>query len=279
MLRHHCKTCGNPLHGDDTHAECVSRLGKCSHCECFSLASLRSWLAFFSESDSTLAPSSFFPPRNLWEKNSGQRIWAAGDKRAHVGLMPTCLAVTAEERAFARPLHSTWSASLRCEWHDLIRCEWWRNRRQPFLWRLLMRKELSGSVTDPTLLPSPMRTSSESWQRLSMSSGSNGLHWGAIPLEGPLMAKARRDPRHGAEKEGCDARRFQQGLRSAVRVQTDLRSLVRKGVGPAHQCRNCQWSGLSILPAGYTGTPCASVLRQQVRGVAASASFRSESAR
>ncbi len=54
---------GNTLHADDTHAECVSRLGKlhadavlsgaeCSHCECFSLASQRSRLAFFSESDS-----------------------------------------------------------------------------------------------------------------------------------------------------------------------------------------------------------------------------------
>ncbi len=58
MPRHHCKTCGNPLHADDTHAEYVSRLGKshadaalsgadCSHCERFSLASLRSRSAFF----------------------------------------------------------------------------------------------------------------------------------------------------------------------------------------------------------------------------------------
>ncbi len=59
----HCKTCISPLHADDTHAECVSCLGKshadamlsgadCSHCESFSLASLRSRIAFFSESDS-----------------------------------------------------------------------------------------------------------------------------------------------------------------------------------------------------------------------------------
>ncbi len=63
MPHRHYKTCGNPLHADDTHANCVSRLGKsypdavlsraeCSHCECFSLAPLRSQLAFFSESDS-----------------------------------------------------------------------------------------------------------------------------------------------------------------------------------------------------------------------------------
>ncbi len=63
MPRRHCKTCRSPLQADDTHAECVSCLGKsladaalsgadCSHCESFSLASLRSRIAFFSESDS-----------------------------------------------------------------------------------------------------------------------------------------------------------------------------------------------------------------------------------
>ncbi len=97
----------------------------------------------------------------------------------------------------------------------------------------------------------------------------SGLCVSPGPLEGPPLAKARRDLRHGAQKEGCHDRRFQQGLGSAVRRQTDLRSLVRRGVGPAHQLsRNansvpCQ----SILPAGHTGTPCASTLRQQVRGV------------
>ncbi len=90
MLRRHCKTCGNPLHADDTHTECVSRLGKshadaafsgakCIHCDCFSLASLRSQLAFFSESDST-PRTPRFPLRDLWEKNSEQRICVAGEK-------------------------------------------------------------------------------------------------------------------------------------------------------------------------------------------------------
>ncbi len=50
------------------------------------------------------------------------------------------------ERAFVRPLHSTWSASLCCERHDLVWCEWWRNRWQPDA------KVLSGSVTDIALL-------------------------------------------------------------------------------------------------------------------------------
>ncbi len=86
------------------------------------------------------------------------------------------------------------------------------------------------------------------------------------PLEGPLLAKARRDLRHSAQKEGCHDRRFQQGLGSAVQGQTDLRYLVQRGVGPAHQLpRNASSvSGLSILPAGHKGTPCASTLRQQV---------------
>ncbi len=55
----------------------------------------------------------------------------------------------------------------------------------------------------------------------------------------------------------------------AVQGQTNLRSVVRGGIDPAHQLpRNASsMSGLSILPTGNTGTPCASMLRQQVRGV------------
>ncbi len=54
-----------------------------------------------------------------------------------------------------------------------------------------------------------------------------------------------------------------------MRGQTDLRSVVRGGIDPAHQLlRNASsMLGLSILPTGHTGTPCASTLRQQVRGV------------
>ncbi len=54
-----------------------------------------------------------------------------------------------------------------------------------------------------------------------------------------------------------------------MRGQTDLRPVVRRGVGPAHQLpRNASSvSGLSILPAGHSGIPCANTLRQQVRGV------------
>ncbi len=76
----------------------------------------------------------------------------------------------------------------------------------------------------------------------------SGLCISPGPLEGPDLAKARRDPRHGTQKEGCHDRRFQQG---AVRRQTNLRPVVRRGVVSAHQLpRNASSvSGLSILPA------------------------------
>ncbi len=69
----------------------------CCHCESFSLASLRFFL--FRK---RLRPSCLhilFLPRTCEEETVGQRIWAAGDKRAHVGSMPACLVVTAG-RAF-----------------------------------------------------------------------------------------------------------------------------------------------------------------------------------
>ncbi len=80
--------------------------------------------------------------------------------------------------------------------------------------------------------------------------GASGLCISPDPLEEPPLTKARRDSRHGAQKEGCHDRRIQQRLGSAVRGQTDLRSMVRGGIDPAHQLlRNASsMSGLSILP-------------------------------
>ncbi len=53
--------------------------------------------------------------------------------------------------------------------------------------------------------------------------GDSGLCISPGLLERPLLAKARRDLRHGEQKEGCHDSSFQQVLGSAVREQTDLR--------------------------------------------------------
>ncbi len=67
--------------------------------------------------------------------------------------------------------------------------------------------------------------------RMPPRNGDSGLCISPGPLEGPLLAKVRHDPRHGTQKEGCHNRCFQQGLGSVVRGQTDLRPVVWRGVG------------------------------------------------
>ncbi len=169
MLRHLCKMCRTSLHTDDTHAEGVSCLGE-SHADAALsggwLLSLRVQSCLSALADSflfreRLRPSCPFPPpprflplRDLWGKNSGQRIWVAGDKRAHVCSMPACLAVT-PERESIRPSSSLNMISvpprLRATWSHSVR------------------------VTAKWMTAFLMRSSSASWQRLSMSSGSKGL--------------------------------------------------------------------------------------------------------
>ncbi len=53
-----------------------------------------------------------------------------------------------------------------------------------------------------------------SWKR--PRNGDSGLCISPGPLEGLLLAKASRHPRHGAQKEGCHDSHFQQGLGSAL---------------------------------------------------------------
>ncbi len=84
MPRHHCKTCWTPLHADDSHALYVSCLGNphanttlsgadCFYSESFSLTSLRSQIAFFSESDSAPRALPFSSSQGHVRKNSGGR--------------------------------------------------------------------------------------------------------------------------------------------------------------------------------------------------------------
>ncbi len=84
MPRRYCGSCRSPLHADDGHSECVSCLGKshaddalagsdCSHCESISLASLRSQIAFFSESDRALPFSSSQGPVRKKQRGRGSQ--------------------------------------------------------------------------------------------------------------------------------------------------------------------------------------------------------------
>ncbi len=123
MPRRYCGSCRSPLHADDGHSECVSCLGKshvdaalagsdCSHCESISLASLRTRIAFFSESDPA--------PRALpFSSSQGP------------GSDPACLAF-ATQRDVSRPFFPTWPASLcKRERSGLVRGKWrWAGRWQ-----------------------------------------------------------------------------------------------------------------------------------------------------
>ncbi len=177
------------------------------------------------------------------------------------------------EHTVTQPMGFVPGSSYQCRWQQLSQ------RNEP--WQFSAMRPPSRKV--PPVRSKLSRECWALWQRLhryfswvcftcnpSSSWWSRGFHpRPGVTLEGHLLAKARRDPRHGAQKEGCHDRCFQQGLGSAVWGQTDLRPMVRRGVGPAHQLpRNASSvSGLSILPAGHSGTPCANTLRQQIRGV------------
>ncbi len=143
MPRRYCGSCRGDLHADDGHSECVSCLGKahadaalagsdCSHCESISLASLRTRIAFFSESDPAPRALPFSSSQGpVRKKTAGQRFSAPGWKRAHAGSDPACLVFTTQ-RDFSRPFYPTWPASLRKrERSGLVWGKWrWAGRWQ-----------------------------------------------------------------------------------------------------------------------------------------------------
>lgn len=92
MPRHSCGTCRAPLHDDDGHGECVFCLGKphaeaaltetsCCFCESMSLASLRSRIAFFNESD----PAPRAPPSFSSREPARKRQRGRGAQRPDLG--------------------------------------------------------------------------------------------------------------------------------------------------------------------------------------------------
>ncbi len=199
----HYKTCRSLLHADDTHAECVM-LGEIPRWLC----TQRDWLLSLQEFQSCLSalvdsflfrerlcpsrPPIFFLPRTCEEKTAGQRIRAAGDKRAHAGSMPTCLAITTESiRLSSSPNTISVPLWLRATWSHSV----WvtTNWMTAFLWQLQTRKGLSGSVTDPALLSSSasrnarLRADEELIRVMTKAVNKLGLEWS--PPEEPFRSR------------------------------------------------------------------------------------------
>ncbi len=92
-----CQAWGNPT----LRAECL-------HCKCFSLASLRSQIAFFSKSGS--APRAlpfFFLPGICEKKTAGRGFEQPVTIELTLAQCPRASPSPQRERAFACPLHST----------------------------------------------------------------------------------------------------------------------------------------------------------------------------
>ncbi len=231
------------------------------------LASLSSRIALFSESDSTpavlLLLSVATDLRRLSrQQNQRQPPWS-----------PDLLSV--DEIAGAHARHD--AISSRSAKDPRPKSPWIRHLKNPPEQPGRKRRGPSLATTGPPrkqplmcLLPPRLALSAEESVFMDPQgptiaprrNGDSGLCISPGPLEGPVWQKRDviLDMAH-RRKVG----RLQQGLRSAVRGQTDFRSLVRRGVGPAHQLtRNASSvSGLSgTCPAGHSGTTCASMLRQ-----------------
>ncbi len=153
------------MHADDTHAECVSCLGKshtdatlsgtdCSHCESFSLASLRSWIAFFSESDSAPHALTYSSSQGPVRKKQWGREFE----------QPVTSELTSAQCPHASPSPQIEHSSVLFTQHnqrpsaaasDMISFGASDNELDDSLSLVASdTEELSGSVTDPALLPS-----------------------------------------------------------------------------------------------------------------------------
>ncbi len=181
MLRRHCKTCRNPLYADDTHAKCVSCLGKshadavlsgadCLHCECFSLASLRSWIAFFSESVSATRalPFSSWVEQPPSELTSVQCLRVSqSPQREHSAV----LFAQHDQRPSAAASYMILFGASDGEMDDSLSQA------------AADAEELSGSVTDPALLPSSssrnarLRADDELIRVMTKAVNELGLEW------------------------------------------------------------------------------------------------------
>ncbi len=155
----------SPLHADDTHAECVPCLGKshadaalsgtdCSHCESFSLASLRSRIAFFSESDFTPRALSFSSSQGPVRKKQRGRGFEL-PVTSELTLAQCLRALPSPQREHSPVLFTQHDQRPSEAASDMISFGVSDNELDDSLSLVASdAEELSGSVTDPTLLPS-----------------------------------------------------------------------------------------------------------------------------
>ncbi len=204
MPRRHCKTCRSPLHADDGHAECVSCLGKshadvalsvadCSHCESFSLASLRSRIAFFSESDS--APRAL--PSSSSQGPARKRQRGRGFERPETSELTSAQCQRASpspQREDSPVLFTQPDQRPTAAVSDMISFGASDDEMDDSLSLVASdTEELSGSMTDPTLLPPSSsrsarpRTDDELVRVMSKAVGELGLEWS--PPEEPSRSR------------------------------------------------------------------------------------------
>ncbi len=219
MPRRYCGSCRSPLHADDGHSECVSCLGKshadaalagsdCSHCESISLASLRSRIAFFSESDP--APralpfsSSQGPVRKKQRGRGSQRPVESELTPAQIPRVSLSPHREVSPVLFFQPdQHPSASAS------DLVSFGGSDDELADDSMSLAASdaEELSGSITDPapSRLPAPSAAKAgmdaELFRVLSKAVKELGLEWS--PPEEPCRGAVRplsNDPRRSSLK-------------------------------------------------------------------------------
>ncbi|KAL0168794.1 hypothetical protein M9458_037016, partial [Cirrhinus mrigala] len=147
-----------PLHAADGHGECVSCLRKshaeaalneteCPHCEDMSLASLRLWIAFFSERDS--APRALPFPSSQEPVKKKQR--GRGSKRCELSEL------TSAQPSRASPSPQREDSPVLFARPDLDMVSFGRSEDDMLDSMSLAAsdtEELSGSVNDPAPLPS-----------------------------------------------------------------------------------------------------------------------------
>ncbi len=195
MPRRYCGSCRSPLHADDGHSECVSCLGKshadaalagsdCSHCESISLASLRSRIAFFSDSDPAPRALPFSSSQGpVRKKQRGRGSQRPVESELTPAQIPRALLSPHREVSpvlFSQPDQRP-SASVR----DLVSFGGSDDELADDSMSLVASdaEELSGSVTDPapSRLPAPSAAKAgmdaELFRVLSKAVEELGLEW------------------------------------------------------------------------------------------------------